>query len=54
MDFLTRFQGRTNLIPKKGIDHLMTEPSTPIEKLVVESIEETPQVFGNSSLLDFY
>lgn len=45
MDFLTRFQGRTNLIPKKGIDHLMTEPSTPIAKLVVECIEETPQVF---------
>lgn len=45
MDFLTRFQGRTNMIPKKGLDQLMTEPSTPIEKLVVESIEENPQVF---------
>jgi len=45
MDFLTRFQGRTNLVPKKGIDHLMTEPSTPIEKLIVESVDANPQVF---------
>lgn len=45
MDFLTRFQGRTNLVPKKGIDQLMTEPSTPIEKLIVESVGENPQVF---------
>jgi len=40
MDFLTRFQGRTNFVTKEGIASVMAESSTPIDKM---SLSETPR-----------
>jgi len=48
MDFLTRFQGRTNFVTKEGITSVMTDSSCPIDKLTSQPLVETPRPIRKS------
>jgi len=50
MDFLTRFQGRTNFVTKEGITSVMTDSSCPIDKLTPQPLVETPRPISTKNL----
>lgn len=43
MEFLARFQGRTNFVTKEGITSIISEPSSPIKKKSSFQIDESPK-----------